>query len=75
MDRELNLPLTGREAAFIQYALDDLKDKLEVYENLMKGKGMSRIRNADDLKQNKEDIETVKDLIARVSKMGTGVRI
>jgi hypothetical protein len=75
MDRELNLPLTGREAAFIHYALDDLKDKLEAYENLMNGKGMSRIRNTDDLKQNKEDIETVKNLIARISKMGTGVRI
>lgn len=75
MDRELNLPLTGREAAFAQYALDDLKDKLEAYENLMNGKGMSGIRNTDDLKQNKEDIETAKDLIARVSKMGTGVRI
>jgi hypothetical protein len=75
MDRELNLPLTGREAALVQYALDDLKGKLEVYDNLMNSKGMSRIRNTDDLKQNREDIETVKDLIARVSKMGTGVRI
>ena len=75
MDRELNLYLTGREAAFVQYALEDLKDKLEVYENLMNSKGMSRIRNTDDLKQNSEDIKTVKDLIARVSKMGTGVRI
>ena len=75
MDDKLYLPLTGREAAFVQYALEDLKDKLEVYGNLMNSKGMSRIRNADDLKQNREDIETVKNLIARVSKMGTGVRI
>lgn len=75
MDRELKLSLTGREAAFVQYALDDLKDKLEAYENLMNSKGMSRIRNTDDLKQNREDIETVKNLIARVSKMGTGVGV
>lgn len=74
MDRELNLSITAKEAAFVQYALFDLKDKLVSYEKLMSSKGMRCVKSADGMRENAEDIKTVQDLIERLGNI-TGVRV
>ena len=74
MDRELNLPLTAHEAAFVQYALFDLNDKLVSYEKLMSSKGMRCVKSADGMRKNAEDIKTVQDLINRIGDI-SGIKV
>lgn len=74
MDKKLNFLLTSREAAFVQYALFDLKDKLVSYEKLMSSKGMRCVKSADGMRENAEDIKTVQELIERLGNI-TGIRI
>lgn len=64
MDRELNLPLTAREAGFVQAALTKVKTDLENYVSLAK---YQRVRI--DIEDHENTIKEIGVIIEKVERM------
>ena len=67
MDRELNLPLTAKEAGYVQAALTKVKTDLENYVSLAK---YQRVRI--DIEDYENTIKEIAVIIEKVERMADG---
>jgi hypothetical protein len=65
MDRELNLPLTARESAFVKAALIRLRDEEKRCVRAMKASNV--VSNVSDYERDVKDIENILDKIERMA--------